>query len=61
MMITFENITKKYKDVNALNRISFEIKEGEIFGYIGPNGAGKTTCGDDVSCAYYSRKKSSGL
>ena len=42
-MITFENISKKYKDVDALNRISFEIKEGEIFGYIGPNGAGKTT------------------
>lgn len=42
-MITFENISKKYKDVDALNRISFEIKKGEIFGYIGPNGAGKTT------------------
>ncbi len=42
-MITFENVSKKYKDVEALNRISFEIKEGEIFGYIGPNGAGKTT------------------
>ena len=42
-MVTFENVSKKYKDVEALNHISFEIKEGEIFGYIGPNGAGKTT------------------
>lgn len=42
-MITLENVSKKYKDINALNRISFEINEGEIFGYIGPNGAGKTT------------------
>ena len=42
-MITFENISKKYKDVDALKNISFEITEGEIFGYIGPNGAGKTT------------------
>jgi len=42
-MITFENISKKYKDVDALKNISFEINESEIFGYIGPNGAGKTT------------------
>jgi len=42
-----EGLTKKYKSKNsevlALSRVSFHIKEGEIFGYIGPNGAGKTT------------------
>ena len=42
-MIAFENVYKQYKDIDALQNISFEIKEGEIFGYIGPNGAGKTT------------------
>lgn len=41
--IEFHSISKEYKDVKALNRISFSINKGEIFGYIGPNGAGKTT------------------
>ncbi len=41
--IEFKNIEKSYKDVQALNGITFDIQKGEIFGYIGPNGAGKTT------------------
>ncbi len=36
-------LTKKYGDLTAVNKISFEIKVGEIFGFLGPNGAGKTT------------------
>lgn len=40
---SFINISKKYQDILALDQISFDIKEGEVFGYIGPNGAGKTT------------------
>jgi len=42
-LIEFENVSKKYKNLLALDKISFKIKKGEIFGYIGPNGAGKTT------------------
>jgi len=42
-LVIFKNVSKKYKDVLAVNNASFEIKKGEIFGYIGPNGAGKTT------------------
>lgn len=42
-LVVFEGISKRYKDLLALNNVSFEIEEGEIFGYIGPNGAGKTT------------------
>lgn len=41
--IQFKNVSKKYRFVQALDEVSFEIKKGDIFGYIGPNGAGKTT------------------
>ena len=41
--IEFKNVSKKYKELLALDDISFKIPKGEIFGYIGPNGAGKTT------------------
>ncbi|MCX6706852.1 MAG: ATP-binding cassette domain-containing protein, partial [Candidatus Woesearchaeota archaeon] len=37
------NLTKKFKDFTAVNNISFEVSEGEIFAFLGPNGAGKTT------------------
>ncbi len=43
IFIEFRNISKSYKDVKALDNISFHIQKGDIFGYIGPNGAGKTT------------------
>ncbi len=41
--IEFKHVSKKYKDLLALDKISFSIDKGEVFGYIGPNGAGKTT------------------
>ncbi len=42
-MITVENITRKFGDLTAVENISFDINESEIFGFLGPNGAGKTT------------------
>jgi len=42
-MITISHVTKKYGSKKALNDISFEVKDGEIFAFIGHNGAGKTT------------------
>ncbi|UCD02199.1 MAG: ABC transporter ATP-binding protein [Promethearchaeota archaeon] len=41
--IEFRNVSKSYKELLALDNISFSIQKGDIFGYIGPNGAGKTT------------------
>ena len=43
MSITVSNISKSYKNVKAVENISFEVKEWELFGLIGPDGAGKTT------------------
>ena len=43
MIIRAEHINKGYGQVKAVNDISFDVNEGEIFGFIGPDGAGKTT------------------
>jgi ABC-2 type transport system ATP-binding protein len=42
-MITARNLVKKFGDFTAVNDISFDVQQGEIFAFLGPNGAGKTT------------------
>ena len=48
--LTVENLSKVYsnsktkKEIKAITNLTFEVKEGEVFGLLGPNGAGKTTC-----------------
>lgn len=42
-VIYTENLTKRFGSFVAVDRISFQVKEGEIFGFLGANGAGKTT------------------
>ena len=53
-ILTVTNLKKSFKTknsvVNAVNDVSFVIKEGEIFGLLGPNGAGKTTIISMISC-----------
>jgi len=41
--IEVNGLTKRYKDITAVNNLSFNVQKGEIFGLLGPNGAGKTT------------------
>jgi ABC-2 type transport system ATP-binding protein len=43
VIISVKNLIKQYGDFTAVNGISFEVIQGEIFGLLGPNGAGKTT------------------
>lgn len=42
-MIADPNLTRTSGSITAVDDISFEVREGEIFGFLGPNGAGKTT------------------
>ena len=41
--IEVKNLVKKFADFTAVDNISFEVEEGEVFAFLGPNGAGKTT------------------
>ncbi len=43
VVLSTEELTKVYKNQTAVDRLTFEVREGEIFGFLGPNGAGKTT------------------
>ncbi|MBQ8425203.1 MAG: ABC transporter ATP-binding protein [Clostridia bacterium] len=52
-IIQVKNLVKSYKDINAVNDISFDVKEGSFFAFLGLNGAGKSTtiniiCGDVI-------------
>jgi ABC-2 type transport system ATP-binding protein len=42
-MIELKNLTKRFGNIVAVNRLNLSVSKGEIFGFIGPNGAGKTT------------------
>ncbi len=41
--VVVENLEKRYGDFQAVNKVTFQVKRGEIFGFLGPNGAGKST------------------
>ena len=49
-VIVAQNLTKRYGALTAVDGISFEIREGECFGFLGPNGAGKTTTIKMIHC-----------
>lgn len=43
MVVSIENLVKRYGDLIALDHLNLNVEEGEIFGLLGPNGSGKTT------------------
>lgn len=43
MILDFQHVIKKFGKMTVVNDVSFQIREGEIYGLLGPNGAGKTT------------------
>jgi ABC-2 type transport system ATP-binding protein len=49
-MIEIKNLTKRYGALTALDGLSLDIKQGEVFGFIGPNGAGKSTTMKILAC-----------
>jgi lipooligosaccharide transport system ATP-binding protein len=49
-VIQAQDLCKNYGEFKAVDRISFEIREGECFGFLGPNGAGKTTTVRMIHC-----------
>lgn len=57
-IIQVEGLQKKYGEMAAVDGISFEVQEGEIFGMVGPNGAGKTTT---IECLEGLRKPDRGM
>ncbi len=49
-VISARHLTKRYRDLTAVDGISFAIRQGECFGFLGPNGAGKTSTMKMISC-----------
>ncbi len=55
-MLEFKNVTKKYKDLIAIDNVSLEIDKGEFVFLVGPNGAGKSTLLELTYCEEYPTK-----
>ena len=49
-VVSARDLTKRYRDLTAVDGISFDIRQGECFGFLGPNGAGKTSTMKMISC-----------
>ena len=52
MKLVIDNLLKKYDEKIAVEKISFEVNQGETIGILGPNGAGKTTLFYMIAVSY---------
>jgi ABC-2 type transport system ATP-binding protein len=50
VMISADSLSKRFGNVRALDRVSFEVRRGEVVGFLGPNGAGKSTTMRILTC-----------
>src|SRR5690606_10267098 len=50
VMIQASNLSKRFGNTKALDKVSFEVKKGEVVGFLGPNGAGKSTTMRILTC-----------
>lgn len=51
-LLEIQNLSKAFGGLRAINKLSFEVAQGEILGFIGPNGAGKTTAFNTIMGVY---------
>ncbi|MDP7385116.1 MAG: ATP-binding cassette domain-containing protein, partial [Nitrospinota bacterium] len=50
-VVEAKDLVKRFGDLTAVDRIGFEVRPGECFGFLGPNGAGKTSTLKMIHCA----------
>ena len=50
LMIEVEGLTKDYGPTRAVDKVSFNVRRGEVLGFLGPNGAGKSTTMKMLTC-----------
>ena len=51
-LLSIDGISKRFRGLLAVDRLSFQVNEGDIFAVIGPNGAGKTTLFNMIAGVY---------
>jgi ABC-2 type transport system ATP-binding protein len=56
-VLSVQGLSHSYGELRAVDNISFDIKQGQVFSFLGPNGAGKTTINCSIHCSSYNKAK----